>query len=130
MKARVSPVQGSKPHSIFNWPPIRIRTRGAGFKTISGDHYTTAHNSYYIIPGIQPVSIKDGDIQDSSALAQSPEGDIEPQCLTPPIPAEINSNPDSQPVERRRSLPSVLPYDQSQTETMHDHLHPPRLPSI
>ena len=39
MKARVSPVQWSKPFSIQ--APLRIRTRAAGFKIISGDHYTT-----------------------------------------------------------------------------------------
>ena len=39
MKARVSPVQWSKPHSIL--PPLRIRTRAAGFRIISGIHYTT-----------------------------------------------------------------------------------------
>ena len=48
MKARVSPVQWSEPHSIL--APLRIRTRAAGFRIISGDHYTTtAHsNSYYM----------------------------------------------------------------------------------
>ena len=46
MKARVSPVQGPKPHSIL--PPLRIRTRAAGFRIISGDHYTTtAHTVCY-----------------------------------------------------------------------------------
>ena len=39
MKARVSPVQWSKPNSIL--APLGIRTRAAGFKIISGDHYTT-----------------------------------------------------------------------------------------
>ena len=39
MKARVSPVQWSKPHSIL--APLRIQTRVAGFRIISGDHYTT-----------------------------------------------------------------------------------------
>ena len=44
MKARVSPVQWSKPHSIL--PLLRIRTRAAGFRIISGDHYiTTVHKS-------------------------------------------------------------------------------------
>ena len=43
MKARVSPVQWSEPHSIL--PPIRIRTRAAGFRIISGDHYTTTAHS-------------------------------------------------------------------------------------
>ena len=48
MKARVSPVQWSKPHSIL--PPLRIRTRVAGFRIISGDHYTTtAHKLTYKI---------------------------------------------------------------------------------
>ena len=53
MKARVSPVQWSKPHSIL--PPLRIRTRAAGFRIISGDHYTTtAHwwGIWYIIISI------------------------------------------------------------------------------
>ena len=26
---------------IVYWPPLRIRTRAAGFKIVSGDHYTT-----------------------------------------------------------------------------------------
>ena len=39
MKARVSPVQWSKPHSIL--APLRIRTQVAGFRITSGDHYTT-----------------------------------------------------------------------------------------
>ena len=39
MKARVSPVQRSKPYNIL--APLRIQTRAAGFKIISGDHYTT-----------------------------------------------------------------------------------------
>ena len=31
---------------IVYWPPLRIRTRAAGFKIISGDHYTTtAHTT-------------------------------------------------------------------------------------
>ena len=38
-KAWVSPVQWSKPHSIL--PLLRILTQLAGFKIISGDHYTT-----------------------------------------------------------------------------------------
>ena len=36
--ARVFPVQWSKPYSILS--PLKIRTRAAGFKIISGDHYT------------------------------------------------------------------------------------------
>ena len=38
-KARISPVQWSKPYSIL--APLRIRTRAAEFKIISSDHYTT-----------------------------------------------------------------------------------------
>ena len=42
MKVRVGPMQWSKPNSIL----VRIRTRAAGFKIVSGDHYTTtAHNA-------------------------------------------------------------------------------------
>ena len=42
MKAQVSPVQWSKPHSIL--APLRIGTRATGFKIIKGDYYfTTAH---------------------------------------------------------------------------------------
>ena len=40
------------------------------------------------IPGM--TSLKNGDLQHSSALAQSPEGDIEPNH-----PSEINPNSDS-----------------------------------
>ena len=40
------------------------------------------------IPGM--TSLKDGDLQHSSALAQSPKGDIEPNH-----PSEINPNSDS-----------------------------------
>ena len=40
------------------------------------------------IPGM--TSFKDGDLQHSSALAQSPKGDIEPNH-----PSEINPNSDS-----------------------------------
>ena len=48
MKARVSPVQWSKPYSIL--APLRIRTRAAGFRIISGDHYTTtAHLELWYI---------------------------------------------------------------------------------
>jgi len=36
-------VQWSKPHSIL--APLRIRTRAAGFKIISGDHCTTTAHS-------------------------------------------------------------------------------------
>ena len=43
VKARVSPVQWSKPHSIL--PPLRFRTRVVGFRIISGDHYTTTAHS-------------------------------------------------------------------------------------
>ena len=39
MKVRVSPVQWSEPYSILT--PLRIQTWAAGFKIISGDHYTT-----------------------------------------------------------------------------------------
>ena len=52
------------------------------------------------IPGM--TSLKDEDLQHSSALAQSPEGDIDPNH-----PSEINSKPDSQYVEKRRSFPAV-----------------------
>ena len=46
MKARVSPVQWSKPYSIL--APLRIWIRAAGFKIISGDHNTTtAHLLFY-----------------------------------------------------------------------------------
>ena len=27
--------------ALVYWPPLRIRTRAAGFKIVSGDHYTT-----------------------------------------------------------------------------------------
>ena len=40
MKARVSHVQWSEPHSSI-LAPLRIRTRAAGFRIISGDYYTT-----------------------------------------------------------------------------------------
>ena len=49
MKARVGPVQWSKPNSIL--APLRIRTRVAGFRVISGDHYTTtAHKGGIFFP--------------------------------------------------------------------------------
>ena len=42
MKAQISPVQWSKPSSIYIiLAPLKIRTRAAGFRIISGDHYTT-----------------------------------------------------------------------------------------
>ena len=46
MKDRVSPVQWSKPYSIL--APLRIRTRAAGFKIISGDHYTTTAHMLFL----------------------------------------------------------------------------------
>ena len=58
MKARVSPVQWSKPYSIL--APLRIRTQVAGFKIISGDHYTTtAHSgSVVVIVGNRPDVVR------------------------------------------------------------------------
>ena len=49
MKARVSRVQWSKPYGILA-PTQRIRTRTAGFKFISGDHYTTTAHKVFIEP--------------------------------------------------------------------------------
>ena len=40
-KAWVSPMQWSMPYSMLALPPLRIRTRSAGFKITSGDQYTT-----------------------------------------------------------------------------------------
>ena len=40
-------VQWSKPHSII--APLRIRTRAAGFKIISGDHYTSLGTTSHLL---------------------------------------------------------------------------------
>ena len=56
MKALVSHVQWSKPHSIL--APVRIRTRAAGFRIISGDHYTTPAHCRQT--NIQTVGRSDG----------------------------------------------------------------------
>ena len=60
------------------------------------------------IPGM--TSLKDGDLQHSSALAQSPKGDIEPNH-----PSEINPKPDSRSRSDGRSRRYVqYRVDQSQ----------------
>ena len=56
MKALVSHVQWSKPHRIL--APVRIRTRAAGFRIISGDHYTTPAHCRQT--NIQTVGRSDG----------------------------------------------------------------------
>ena len=79
------------------------------------------------LPGM--TSLKDGNLRHSSALAQSPNGDIEPQTYRQTI-IRIQDSQYRTRLEKRRSLPVVLWYrvDQSQTETMHDrfviHNHP------
>ena len=55
-------------------------------KTIRLSEWVTPGDT--AIPGM--TSLKDGDLQHSSALAQSPKGDIEPNH-----PSEINPNSDS-----------------------------------
>ena len=49
------------------------------------------HSRRYCSTGAGMTSLKDGDLQHSSALAQSPKGDIEPNHQS-----EINPKPDSQ----------------------------------
>ena len=75
-------------------------------KTIRLSEWVTPGDT--AIPGM--TSLKDGDLQHSSALAQSPEGDIEPNH-----PSEINPNSDSRSRSDGRSRRYVqYRVDQSQ----------------
>ena len=65
-----------------------------GFNDSAMSKMMTVGDSEWVTPGDTAIpgmtSLKDGDLQHSSALAQSPEGDIEPNH-----PSEINPNSDS-----------------------------------
>ena len=84
-------------------------------KTIRLSEWVTPGDT--AIPGM--TSLKDGDLQHSSALAQSPKGDIEPNH-----PSEINPNSDSRSRSDGRSRRFVqYRVDQSQDRDQ-DHFSP------